>query len=280
ANAHPHLDCGGRLALIHNGIVSNYRALRDPLARAGHQFRSETDTEVVVHLLEEWLARTSPGPDQLLAALMGAFRQLGGLNAIAVLDVHTRQLAAAKSGSPLVLGWSDSGNLLASDPSALLAHTRRVTFVEDGQAALVTPGSIRLFDVQTGLELAPVVTEVQWEAVATELAGYPDFMSKEIHEQPSVLRRIAADRANDVSALTSFLGDARDIYVVGCGTAGHAALVAHYLMAQIAGRCLTMVAASEFSHLSAMLTERSVVLALSQSGETIDVIDAAHAARR
>jgi glutamine---fructose-6-phosphate transaminase (isomerizing) len=280
ANAHPHLDCGGRLALIHNGIVSNYRALRDPLVRAGHRFRSETDTEVVVHLLEQWLARTPEGPDQLPAALMAAFRQLEGLNAIVVLDVQTQQLAAAKSGSPLVLGWSDSGNLLASDPSALLTHTRRATFVEDGQAALVTVDSIRVFDVRTGHELAPIVNEIEWEAEATELVGHPDFMSKEIHEQPSVLRRIATGGANSARTLARFLDPADDVYVLGCGTAAHAAVVAHYLLAQIAGRRVTVVAASEFAHLSALLTERSAVLALSQSGETIDVIDAVHAARR
>ena len=136
-NAHPHLDCAGRLAVIHNGIVSNYRELRDALTRAGHGFRSETDTEVVAHLLEDALALTPEGPEQLVSALMATFRRLHGLNAVAVLDVRTGQLAAAKNGSPLVLGWSDSGSLLASDYSALLEHTRRVTFVEDGQAALV-----------------------------------------------------------------------------------------------------------------------------------------------
>src|SRR5205085_8275980 len=128
--------------LIHNGIVSNYRALRDPLVRAGHHFHSETDTEVVAHLLEDCLRETPPGPDQLVEATMMAFRRLHGLNAIAVLDVDRGELAAAKSGSPLVLGWGDEGHLLASDYSALLEHTRRVTFVEDGQAALVGRGSI------------------------------------------------------------------------------------------------------------------------------------------
>ncbi|PYM82303.1 MAG: glutamine--fructose-6-phosphate transaminase (isomerizing), partial [Candidatus Rokuibacteriota bacterium] len=108
-NAHPHLDCAGRLALIHNGIVSNYRELREPLVRSGHRFRSETDTEVVAHLIEECLAATPAGPEQLVSATMTAFRRLHGLNAIAVADVRTGQIAAAKSGSPLVLGWSDHG---------------------------------------------------------------------------------------------------------------------------------------------------------------------------
>jgi len=190
-NAHPHLDCAGRLALIHNGIVSNYRELREPLVRSGHRFRSETDTEVVAHLIEECLVATPAGPEQLVSATMTAFRRLHGLNAIAVADVRTGQIAAAKSGSPLVLGWSDHGHLLASDFSALLEHTRRVTFVEDRQAVLLSREACRVFDADSGRELTPAITEVEWEAAATELSGYPDYMTKEIHEQPSVLRRLA-----------------------------------------------------------------------------------------
>src|SRR5687768_6013651 len=132
-NAHPHLDCDGRLAVIHNGIVTNYRELRESLTRAGHAFRSETDTEVVAHLLEDTLREAPAGDDQLIDATVAVFRRLQGLNAIAVLDMQSGQLAAAKSGSPLVLGWSDAGHMLASDYSALLEHTRRVTFVDDGQ---------------------------------------------------------------------------------------------------------------------------------------------------
>jgi glutamine---fructose-6-phosphate transaminase (isomerizing) len=278
-NAHPHLDCTGRLALIHNGIVSNYRELRDALSRSDHRFRSETDTEVVAHLLEDCLAATPEGPDQLVVAVMSAFRQLQGLNAIAVLDVSTGQLAAAKSGSPLVLGWGDDGNLLASDYSALLAHTRRVTFVEDRQAALIGRDAIRLFDVDTGHQIAPVVTEVEWEAAATELSGYPDFMTKEIHEQPAVLERIGTGWDGHVRQLAALLRDARDVFVVGCGTASHAALVAQYLLARIAGRRVTFATASEFSYLGDFVAPGSLVVAFSQSGETIDVIDSVRAAR-
>jgi glucosamine--fructose-6-phosphate aminotransferase (isomerizing) len=278
-NAHPHLDCTGRLALIHNGIVTNYRELRDGLSRSDHRFRSETDTEVVAHLLEDCLAATPEGPDQLVAAVMSAFRQLQGLNAIAVLDVSTGQLAAAKSGSPLVLGWGDDGNLLASDYSALLAHTRRVTFVEDRQAALIRRDAIRLFDVDTGQEIAPAVTEVEWEAAATELSGYPDFMTKEIHEQPAVLQRISAGWDGHIRQLAHMLREARDVFVVGCGTASHAALAAQYLLARIAGRRLTFATGSEFSYLGDFVTEGSLVVAFSQSGETIDVIDSVRAAR-
>ncbi len=279
-NAHPHLDCAGRLALIHNGIVSNYRELREPLVRSGHRFRSETDTEVVAHLIEECLAATPAGPEQLLSATMTAFRRLHGLNAIAVADVRTGQIAAAKSGSPLVLGWSDHGHLLASDFSALLEHTRRVTFVEDRQAVLLSRDACRLFDADSGRELTPAITEVEWEAAATELSGYPDYMTKEIHEQPSVLRRLAEAGGEHARRLAAMIRDAADVFVVGCGTAGHAALAAQYLLARIAGRRVTVATGSEFPYLMDFVREGALVIALSQSGETIDVIDAVRAARQ
>jgi len=279
-NAHPHLDCAGRLALIHNGIVSNYRELREPLVRSGHRFRSETDTEVVAHLIEECLAATPAGPEQLVTATMTAFRRLRGLNAIAVADVRTGQIAAAKSGSPLVLGWSDHGHLLASDFSALLEHTRRVTFVEDRQAVLLSRERCRVFDADTGRELTPAITEVEWEAAATELSGYPDYMTKEIHEQPAVLRRLAEAGGEHARRLAAMIRDAGDVFVIGCGTASHAALAAQYLLARIAGRRVTVASASEFPYLGDFVGEGALVVALSQSGETIDVIDAVRAARQ
>lgn len=279
-NAHPHLDCRGRLALIHNGIVSNYRALRDTLDLSRHPLRSETDSEVIVHLLEERLARTPEGPEQLVAAVVAVFRQLEGLNAVAVLDVRTGRLAVAKSGSPIVLGWGGNGNLLASDYSALLEHTRRVTFLEDQQAALIEADGIRVFDVGSGAEIAPAVTEVEWEAAATELSGYPDFLSKEIHEQPAVLRRVAAEWGAHVRALAGMVREAHDVFAVGCGTASHAALAAQYVLARIAGRRVTFATGSEFAYLKDFVAAGALVMAFSQSGETIDVIDAVREARR
>jgi len=278
-NAHPHLDCSGRLAVVHNGIVSNYRQLRDALVASGHRFRSETDTEVIVHLVEECLAGTAEGLDRLAMATIAAFRRLEGLNAIAVVDVRTGQLAAAKSGSPLVLGWGDRGQMLASDFSALLEHTRRVTFVEDGQAVLLTRGGCRLFDVATGREMAPQVTEVEWDAAATELSGYPDYLTKEIHEQPSVLRHVAHSSRTRVQKLARLIRESSDVFVIGCGTASHAALAAQYLLARVAGRRVTVATASEFPYLQEFVHDGALIIALSQSGETIDVIDAARIGR-
>jgi glucosamine--fructose-6-phosphate aminotransferase (isomerizing) len=215
-----------------------------------------------------------------VTALVAVFRELQGLNAVAVLDVRTGQLAVAKSGSPIVLGWGDGESFLASDYSALLEHTRRVTFLEDQQAALVEADGIRVFDVATGIEIAPAVSEVEWEAAATELSGYPDFLSKEIHEQPAVLRRVAAGWGAHVRALADMLREARDVFAVGCGTASHAALAAQYLLARIAGRRLTFATGSEFAYLKDFVSDGALVIAFSQSGETIDVIDAVREARR
>src|SRR5262245_60942921 len=278
-NAHPHLDCAGRLAVVHNGIVANYRELRDPLVQAGHRFQSETDTEVIAHLIEHCLGSVRPGPEQLVQATMDAFQQLHGLNAVVVLDVRARRLAAAKSGSPLVLGWGDQGAMLASDYSALLEHTRRVTFVDDGQAVLVSAEGSRLFDVASGRELRPQISEVEWEAAATELSGYPDYMTKEIHEQPAVLRRLASGWGPHVLRLAAMVAAADDVFVVGCGTAGHAALATQYLLAGIAGRRVTWATGSEFAYLRNFVGEGALVIAFSQSGETIDVIESVRAAR-
>src|SRR5581483_5395534 len=256
------------------------RELRDTLDLSRHRLKSETDTEVIVHLLEDRLAGTPEGPDRLVAALMSVFRQLEGLNAVAVLDVQSGRLAVAKSGSPIVLGWGERGNFLASDYSALLEHTRRVTFLDDGQAALIEDRAIRVFDVASGAEISPDVSDIEWEAAAAELSGYPDFLSKEIHEQPAVLRRLGAEWAAHVRGLAGMLGDAREVFTVGCGTAGHAALAAQYLLARIAGRRLTFATGSEFSYLQDFVTDGALVMAFSQSGETIDVIDAVRDAKR
>jgi glucosamine--fructose-6-phosphate aminotransferase (isomerizing) len=278
-NAHPHLDCGGRLAIIHNGIVQNHGELRRELIDRGHAFRSETDTEVVAHLLEEELGRLGDGPERLVQALMATFRRLEGLNAIAALEVQSGCLAAAKSGSPLALGWAADGMLLASDYAALLEHTRRITFLDERQAALLTPNGIAVFDVASGARLTPTVAEVEWSAEQAELQGFPDFMSKEIQEQPHVLRRIARERRRDAQQLAGLIRQAAEVHLVGCGTAAHAAMAGQYLLARVAGRRAFYANGSEFGYLDRFLGPGALAIALSQSGETIDVIDSVRAAK-
>jgi glucosamine--fructose-6-phosphate aminotransferase (isomerizing) len=278
-NAHPHLDCNGRLAIIHNGIVQNHRDLRRELADRGHTFVSETDTECVAHLLEEEVAKRGDSPDALVQAVMATFRQLAGLNAIAALDVSSGCLAAAKSGSPLTLGWADGGMLLASDYAALLEHTRKMTFLDENQAALLTPDGIAIYDITSGEMLPPSVIEVEWSAEAADLQGFPDFMSKEIHEQPHVLRRIARERKEDAVRLAGLIREADETHFVGCGTAAHAAMAGQYLLARVAGRRSFYANGSEFGYLEKFLGPGSLAIALSQSGETIDVIDSVRGAK-
>ena len=278
ANAHPHLDCAGRLALIHNGIITNHLALRDELARGGHSLRSETDSEVAVHLLERQLERAPAGRTRLVDALIEVFRRLEGSNALAVLDARTGEIAVAKNGSPLVLGWADGAALVSSDAGALSVHTRRVTYLEDGQAALVTAGGHRLFDISEGFEIAPAVTELEVQEVAAPRTGHPDRMSAEMAEQPAVLRRIAADGAA-VERLAAEVRAAGELVLTGCGSAYLAALAGHYLLSSVAGVRATCVAASELPQLGALVGPRTLLVAISQSGETIDVLDATRVAR-
>jgi glutamine---fructose-6-phosphate transaminase (isomerizing) len=274
ANAHPHVDCGRRFALIHNGIVENYQELGAKL-RKQHRFLSQTDTEVLVHLLEEELESET----DLVTALLSVFRQVEGLSAVAVLDARTGQVAVAKNGSPLTLGWGKGATYLASDPIALLDHTRDLTFLEDGQAAGLSPGGIRLVDVATGRALAPVIQHVEWDTQQAGLDGHAHFMAKEIHEQPRVLRELASNKLNEISVLADAIAQARSVHLIGCGTAHHAALSGRYMLAEIAGCAASTSVASEIELILPSIDHEALVIALSQSGETVDVLEAARAAR-
>jgi glucosamine--fructose-6-phosphate aminotransferase (isomerizing) len=284
ANAHPHLDCQGRLAVIHNGIIENHAELRRALRQTGHTFVSQTDTEVVCHLLEEELSQEGESSlvpcERLVATLMSVFRRLDGLSAIAVLDPQLECIAAAKNGSPLVLGWGTDGNYLASDSSALLDHTRRLTFLDDGQAALVTDSTIAVYDVNSGEAIQePRVWDITWEQEVDSLDGHPHYMSKEIAEQPSVLRRLAAQQAEAAQRLADSVMQASTVHLVGCGSAAHAARCGEYLFSRVASRQANCVVGSEFGYLEDFLNERSVVVGLSQSGETIDLLESMKSAR-
>jgi glutamine---fructose-6-phosphate transaminase (isomerizing) len=284
ANAHPHLDCHGRLAVIHNGIIENHTELKQELVAAGHTFRSHTDTEVVSHLLEDELAQASAiesGSERLVQALMSVFRRLDGLSAISVLDSHENCIAVAKNGSPLVLGWGSDGNYVASDSSALLEHTRRMTFLDDGQAATISGDTIGVYDVASGRREADVrFMDVTWREESDGLDGFAHYMTKEIHEQPPVLRRLAAETGGEAQRLADEIVAARTVHFVGCGSAAHAARCGEYLFSRIASRQANCVVGSEFGYLADFLDDRSLVVGLSQSGETIDLLDSMKAAGR
>ncbi len=274
ANAHPHLDCTGRIALIHNGIFENYEEVKRTLVAKGHRFISETDTEVIVHLIEEY-GNTMP----LTKAVQIAFNQMEGLNAIIALDVNDGCLIAARSGSPLVVGYGDGENFLASDAAALLPYTRRVYFLADNEMAIIGKNGVLLFNAKTGTRVKPKVTKLTWSVTETALGKYPNFMLKEIHEQPRIVAEIASSGSSSIQKLATMIRSSYGAYMVGCGTAAHAAIAGQYLFSKVAKRHVNWAIGSEFGYHLDFLTKKSVVLAISQSGETIDILESVKKAK-
>ncbi|HVB65329.1 MAG TPA: glutamine--fructose-6-phosphate transaminase (isomerizing) [Nitrolancea sp.] len=277
-NAHPHLDCTGRFAVIHNGIIENYRVIKDRLIARGHLFHSETDTEIVAHMIEDAVA---DDPDRdLVSVVREVFAQLRGLNAIIVMDNHTHQLTAVKNVSPLVLGEGDKGFYLASDALALIGHVDRIHYLEDGQVARITADGVSLWSATTGATQAPNFEPLTLTATDTSLGIYPHFMIKEIHEQPDVLRRIGREYTDPVKELAALIRESYGAFLVGSGTASYAALSGSYLFSRIARRHVNFTVGSEFKYQEHFITDRSLVIALSQSGETADVIESVMAAKQ
>ena len=278
ANAHPHLDCTGRFAVIHNGIIENYKTIKDRLIAAGHLFYSETDTEIVAHLVEDLFSQ-DPRED-LVDAVRQVFSQLRGLNAIIVMDNVTHQLVAVKNVSPLVLGKGNDSIYLASDAVALVGHATQIHYLEDGQVARLSSDGVTLWSAATGERQEPDFRPLTLSEADTSLGGYPHFMIKEIHEQPGVLSRISQDYAEPVKELASLIRESYGSFLVGSGTASYAALSGSYLFSRIARRHVNFTVGSEFKYQEHFITDRSLVIALSQSGETADVIESVLAAKQ
>jgi len=277
ANAHPHLDCERRLAVIHNGIVENFRQLRDELIDRGHLFQSETDSEVIVHLLED--AMKSPGAT-LPTALAEIFPKLHGLNAVIALDVQSRELAAVKNTSPLVMGTGAEGSVIASDAHALRGHADKVAYLEDNQLVRLNRSGIVLYDRSTMREIGPTYHPIPDRNGDTGLGSFPHFMAKEMAEQPEVLERLVRDGVDQIEALADAIKSSFGTFLVGCGTAAYAATTGSYLFSRIAKRHVNALVGSEFPYHEHFITPESLVVALSQSGETADVIEAMLSARR
>lgn len=268
-NAHPHLDCTQQIAVIHNGIVENYEELKKKLIAAGHTFISETDTEVIVHLIEEY-AKTH----QFAKSVQQAFNDLGGLNAIIAISSKERHFVAARNGSPLVIGYGDNEYYLASDAAAIVPHTRDVFFLEDGQMAIVGEKGVQIFEASTGHEIHVKNQTLTWSIDQVKKGDFPFFMLKEIHEQPEMLHRIANSDPQNTEALATILRESFGGYMIGCGTAAYACIAGTYLFSMLAKRHMNWAIGSEFGYQLDFLTDKSLVIALSQSGETMDTIEA------
>lgn len=276
-NAHPHLDCTKTIAVIHNGIVENHEALRKDLEKKGHVFVSETDTEVIAHLVEEYLKKFSVLPRDAAPAFSKAvqatFQDLDGLNAIIVINTKADEMVAARNGSPLVVGFGSGENFLASDPTALLPYTKQVHFLEDDEMVVVTRQNIHIFNARSGERIRPKKQLLTWTTEETEKGKFPFFMLKEIHEQPGMLSEIAADSTQQASALARELQKASRIYLVGSGTSGYAARAGSYYFATVGQKITNWSSPTEMHHHIGILPKNAVMLVMSQSGETMDLLD-------
>ncbi len=282
ANAHPHADASGRIRLVHNGIIENYRVIRAKLEAKGHVFSSETDTEAVSRLIGEYYK------GDLRKAVISALRQIEGAYGIAVISAdEPGRIVVARKGSPLVIGVGEGECLVASDPSALISHTRRVIYLDDGDVALVTADSVDITD----LNHAPMdrdVAELEFEAGAVEKGGYAHFMLKEIHEQPESVRnalRGRLDLLNGTAVLSGMGATARElielqrIVMVGCGTSLHAGMVGDFAFEDLAAIQAEVQPAAEFRYRNPLVDGRDLVVAISQSGETADTLAAVREAK-
>ncbi len=274
-NAHPHVDEERRLAVVHNGIIENHEELKHELLTRGHQFASETDSEVVVHLIEERLQAGKPLPE----AVNSVFRRLDGYNAIVVFDRCEDQIVAIKRVSPLVAGRGTAGSIIASDAIAMHGHAEELIYLEDDQLAILEPDAISLLDSET---LAPLSLNIvaMHDIEDVTLGQFPHFMIKEISEQPVTLRRLISESRGEIESLAAAVKEADRVLLVGCGTAANAALAGVYLFSEIAGRDVNVIPASEFRYRTGFLDSRTLVIAISQSGETIDVLEAMRAAQQ
>ena len=275
-NAHPHSDCTGGLAIVHNGIIENHSALKKKLESQGHVFRSETDSEVLAHLIEELLKTTG----DFRSAFLGALKLVEGTYGVAALCVDRPDtIVVARRGSPMVLGLGENEMLLASDPAALVAHTRRVVYLEDGEAATLRADGFETHDLDA-VPVSKEVEQVAFDLPAIERGGYPHFMLKEIHEQPESIRnafRGRIVRSEGTAKLggvdEALLRKVKRCHILSCGTSWHAGLVGKYLFENLA-RVPTQVSnAAEFRYANPVVEPDTLMIAISQSGETLDTLE-------
>jgi len=282
-NAHPHTDCRGKLALIHNGIIENYKILREVLAEKGHIFRTETDTEVLVHLIEEHY------DGDLLDATREALSQVEGTYGIAVLhEDNPDEIVAARRGSPILIGRGENENFVASDVAAILRYTNQVVYMEDKEIARIRKDGFAVSTIDK-VEVTPKLEEISWSLEEAEKEGFTHFMQKEISEQPNTLENCLRGRLNFTEGTARLSGlrltpqdlsTVDRIIITACGTSWHAGLVGEYMLEETAQLPVEVEYASEFRYRSPVINPGTIVFAISQSGETADTLAAQREAKR
>ena len=282
-NAHPHISENGQIALVHNGIIENYLEIKESLQRQGVTFASETDSEVVAQLLEHHYNECH----NMLEAVGRVLRRIRGSYAFGIIcSDHPNALIAARKDSPLILGFGEDGNYIASDVTAIMKHTRDVVYMEDGEIAVVTPEYIDIFDD----EMNPLEKQhsiVDWDVSAAEKGGYAHFMFKEILEQPEAVRRTVSPRVHDgrivlddVTLAAEELEEVSRIFIIACGSSYHVGVVSKYNWERLLRRPVEVSLASEFRYSDPLVDEKSLVIVISQSGETLDTMAAMREAKR
>ena len=282
-NAHPHVSENGRIAIVHNGIIENYLELKEHLQKLGVTFKSDTDSEVVAQLLEYHYNECH----NMLEAVGRVLRRIEGSYAFGIICAdYPNALIAARKDSPLILGYGENGNFIASDVTAIIKYTRDVAYMDDEEIAVLTADSIDVFDD----ELVPVEKKhsmVDWDVSAAEKGGYPHFMLKEIMEQPEAIRKTVSPRIkngrvvlDDLHLTEEYVREISRIFIIACGSSYHVGMVSKYNWEKLMRRPVEVTLASEFRYCDPLVDEKSLVVVISQSGETLDTMAAMREAKR
>lgn len=276
-NAHPHTDEAQEIIIVHNGIFENYFELKEELIEKGHQFRSETDTEVLAHLIEDEMKENNLGFEE---AFKKSVNKIHGRYAVLGMHKSENKLIAARRGSPLIIGKAtDNAYFIASDVPAFLEYTKNIMYLDDNQMVVIDDQGARFYDMENDLQIEKRIVSIDWEAETAEKGDYPHFMIKEIMEQKETLTRAINSDDEKLREVAQAIRSAYGTYIVGCGTAGKVAMAGEYFFANIAKKHVNVKFGSEFQSAKHFLTDRSLVIAISQSGETADTLEALEMAK-